>query len=273
MAVVGAMLLFAPLIRAQKETPEHPIDTHPEGPGKTCSYTVTDSSGDKVTGSSNCAVGAPADTPASKRFPFPGEAGAMDAPKTAPQAAPKTAPQAPPAGDSASRKFPFPGESTPEPNAAGGAGKAAGLQDAGSSGESSSSSGNDAGESSSSSANALPPSPDDVNSDTPPAPKRTVKRRPEAPPKSVADQEAEDLQVAGFYMNDKNYRGAYGRAQDAVTLAGDDADAHLALAEAARHLGKLDEAEKEYRRALQLDPVPKTKKAAERALKEMTGGA
>jgi Tfp pilus assembly protein PilF len=112
-----------------------------------------------------------------------------------------------------------------------------------------------------------------VNSDTPPAPKRNTHKKPEPPPKNIAQQEAEDLQVASFYMNDKNWRGAYGRAQDAVRLYDDDPDAHLALAEAARKLGKLDEAEKEYRRTLALDPVPKTRKAAERALKEMTGGS
>jgi Tfp pilus assembly protein PilF len=67
--------------------------------------------------------------------------------------------------------------------------------------------------------------------------------------------------------------GAYARARDAVSIAAEDADAHLALAEAARRLGKLDEAEQNYRRCLQLDPVPKTRKAAEKALKEMTGGA
>jgi len=78
--------------------------------------------------------------------------------------------------------------------------------------------------------------------------------------------------VAEFYQRDGNYRGAYGRAQDAVQLADDDAEAHYALAIAARKLGKLDEAEKHFRRTLELDPFPKTRKAAAAALKEMTGG-
>lgn len=80
------------------------------------------------------------------------------------------------------------------------------------------------------------------------------------------------MQVAGFYQNDGNYKGAYDRARDAVSLDKDDAEAHLALAESARKLGKLDEAEKEYKQCLALDPVPKIRKAAEKALKEMTGG-
>ncbi len=80
------------------------------------------------------------------------------------------------------------------------------------------------------------------------------------------------MKIAHFYQEDGNYRGAYSRAQDGVTLADDDAEAHLALALAARKLGKLDEAEKHFRRTLELDPFPKTRKAAEQALKEMTGG-
>jgi Tfp pilus assembly protein PilF len=89
---------------------------------------------------------------------------------------------------------------------------------------------------------------------------------------SPDEREQEDLSVASFYMNDKNYRGAYLRATDAVETAGDDPQAHFALAEAARRLGKLDEAMVHYKKCLTLDPVPTTKKAAEKALKEMAGG-
>lgn len=82
----------------------------------------------------------------------------------------------------------------------------------------------------------------------------------------------EDLKVASFYQNDGNYRGAYERAKDAVSIADDDAEAHLALADAARHIGKMDEALANYRKCLALDPVPKTANAARKALKEMSGG-
>jgi hypothetical protein len=44
------------------------------------------------------------------------------------------------------------------------------------------------------------------------------------------------------------------------------------LAEAARKLGKLDEAMEHYKTCLKLDPIPKEKKVAEKALKEMEGG-
>ena len=89
---------------------------------------------------------------------------------------------------------------------------------------------------------------------------------------SPSEREEEDVQVAGFYMNDGNFKGAYDRAKDAVTLDKTDPSAHLALAESARKLGKLDEAESEYKQCLGLDPVPKDRKVAEKALREMTGG-
>ena len=103
--------------------------------------------------------------------------------------------------------------------------------------------------------------------------RRAERKRLGTAPKMTADErEVEDLKVAAFYQNDGNFKGAYDRAVDAVSIAADDADAHFALAEAARRLGKLDEAEKHYKTCLTLDPVPKTKKAAEKALKEMSGG-
>ena len=95
---------------------------------------------------------------------------------------------------------------------------------------------------------------------------------PAEPVKTPTQRFDEDMQVAGFYQNDGNYMGAYLRAKDAVSISGDSPDARLALAEAARKLGKLDEAEQNYKKCLELDPVPKTKKTAQVALKEMTGG-
>lgn len=92
------------------------------------------------------------------------------------------------------------------------------------------------------------------------------------PRQSPSEREEEDVQVAGYYQNDGNFKGAYDRAKEAVSLDKDDAAAHLALAESARKLGKLDEAEQEYKTCLTLDPVPKQRRVAENALKVMTGG-
>jgi tetratricopeptide (TPR) repeat protein len=98
--------------------------------------------------------------------------------------------------------------------------------------------------------------------------KRKASERPQTP----SEREEEDLNVAEFYQNDRNYKGAYERATDAVSIAADDPNAHFALAEAARRLGKLDEAMQHYKACLALDPVPKLKKASEAALKQMAGG-
>ena len=85
------------------------------------------------------------------------------------------------------------------------------------------------------------------------------------------EREADDIQVAKFYMNDNNFRAAYLRGKDAVSISDNDPEAHFTVAEAARKMGKLDEAVKEYKRTLELDPLPKPRKDAEKALKEMTG--
>ena len=106
----------------------------------------------------------------------------------------------------------------------------------------------------------------------PQPPHRTRKKLPPVERQSPSEREEEDVQVAGFYFNDGNFGGSYDRAKDAVTLDKTDPSAHLALAEAARKLGKLDEAMREYKQCLGLDPVGKDRKLAEKALREMTGG-
>lgn len=145
------------------------------------------------------------------------------------------------------------------------------MQDAGSSGSSSSSSSGDD-----------PTAGPLGDGDTDPAAEAAARRRAERLKhahdatnfrQTPDERESEDLRVAAFYQNDGDYKGAYERAEDAVSIAADDAEAHLALAEAARRLGKLDEAETHYKKCLALDPVPKVRKAAERALKEMTSGS
>jgi Tetratricopeptide repeat len=221
-------------------------------------------------GQTPAAASAPGTSPA-KSFPFPGETPAGQTAPAGQQNAPGSATSGSTEAPAASR-FPFPGEDSSGKPGSSGSGP---MKDAGSSGSSSSSS-------SSSSGNG-PVDPDPSagplgDGDNDPAAKAAEARRAARAKQGIvfhqtADQrEAEDLKVGAFYFNDGDYKGAYERATDAVSLAVDDADAHLALAEAARRLGKLDEAETHYRKCLALDPVPKTKKAAEKALKEMTSG-
>ncbi len=231
--------------------------------------------GDKPASGSAPAATAPATgVPASKAFPFPGEQPA------APAAPSQTPGQTPASGLPPSKAFPFPGETPDAPAAPGdkpASPNGSGLNDAGSSGSSSSSS----SDSSSSSSSGTPfddPAGGPLAEDDDAAAKAAAKRKAErrrlagAKPQTQDEREAEDLQVAGFYMADLNFRGAYLRATDAVSVDADDPEAHFALAEAARKLGKLDEALTHYKKTLTLDPVPKTKKAAEKAIKEMSGG-
>ena len=149
------------------------------------------------------------------------------------------------------------------------------LTDAGSSGDSSSSpqSPDNDSSSSSSSSSSKGDAVDDPSTDPDARPARRARRKlPPVPRQSPSEREQEDVQVAGYYQNDGNFKGAYDRAKEAVSLDKDDPSAHLALAESARKLGKLDEAEQEYKLCLTLDPVPKERKTAERALQSMTGG-
>jgi Tetratricopeptide repeat len=236
-----------------------------------------DTKGNATTPPANGQTPAPAPgTSPAKSFPFP-----SDTQPPAGQTAPAGQQNAPGSGNSgssgsgntaapAASRFPFPGgDSSGKP----GSSNSGPMKDAGSSGSSSSSSSSSSG----------PPDRDPSagplgDEDDDPAAKAAEARRAARAKQGIVfhqttdQRETEDLKIAAFYQDDGNFRGAYERATDAVSLAADDADAHLALAEAARRLGKLDEAETHYRKCLTLDPVPKTKKIAEKALKEMTSG-
>ena len=267
-----------------KQTPEGRAAGTPTQP-MNCSATVSRGDDGKTTTTSNCpaAQDKPVPSNAAQQFPYPGEPAATPEPQKQQQSS--GAPDAP-----ASKRFPYPGEqdaqpSAPQPSSSSSSSSpseakpadSGGLQDAGSSGSSSSSSPEDSSSSSSSSSAQGAGAPDEGSpkddSAERPAAKSSRKKLPPVPRQTPTQRELEDLQVAGFYQNDGNFTGAYARAKDAVSIAGDDPEAHLALAEAARRLGKLDEAMQNYKRCLELDPVPKTRKIAEKSLKEMTGGA
>lgn len=224
---------------------------------------------------------APTNSPATsapKSFPFPGETqeqtptpSSAVTPPQSPNNGQTNAPQSStpaPANAPAGSRFPFPGE---QDNPASSSSSSSPLGDAGSSGSGSSSSSSSDEDPFGDSNSGLPAGDDD------PAAKAAAKRRAEkrrlagSKPQTQDEREAEDLQVGSFYMDGENYRGAYLRAKDAVTYGSDDPEAHFLLAESARKLGKLDEALAEYRKCLTLDPIPKTKKAAEKAIKEMAG--
>ncbi len=266
-----------------KQTPE---GRTPSGPPEDLNCSGSTSWGkDGKTTTSNCptAQDKPVPSNAAQQFPYPGETPKQATP-TAPSAnAPgaANAPDAQQAPKNPAQQFPFPGEqpegssSSSSSSSSSGDVKPAppgGLQDAGSSGASSSSSSSDSGYSSSKSDDVPPGSWPDADDTAHPTKTRPSRTRPSEAVKTPTQRFAEDLQVASFYQGIGNFSGAYMRAKDAVSISGDSPDARLALADAARKLGKLDEAEQNYKKCLELDPIPKTKKAAEVALKEMTGG-
>jgi predicted component of type VI protein secretion system len=227
-------------------------------------------------GSSPANQGGCYDTDASGKQVFVPNCGLPSVPERQTPAA--SAPTTPAQSADPAKAFPFPGETNTPVVQPDGSVTPPGspLKDAGSSGDSSS--GDSSSSSSSSSNNPLAGLPDDSNTRGPLADDDTVIKKPKKklPPVAVqtpSQRADEDLSVYEFYMNDKNFRGAYARAQDAVTNASDDPNAHFALAEVARKLGMLDQSISEYKKTLELDPIPKQKKASEQAIKEMSGGA
>lgn len=201
----------------------------------------------------NCAPAKPASAKtAAEENPFPGDSASV------PTTPPDMAPDAPPSAPQAQK----PGD------------PAAAKDDSSSSNSSSSSSsggfGDASPDSADDSANPLADkgSTGDKTSRVP-IPRR--KKLPKVAPETPESRAAEDLSVAEFYQNDGNYKAAYDRAKDAVQYQPDDPYGHFALAEAARKLGKFDEAKTEYEAVLKLDPIPKQMKDSKRALAEMAG--
>ncbi len=208
---------------------------------------------------------------AAEKFPFPGDvsgapsnAPAADTPAPSisgvPPAPDPGTPSAPPVKPEASKEFPFPGDPS-KPDSGPGA--------AGTSSSSSSSSDDDASPPDLSGTPGLQDNGSEGNAATP---GRHLLHRvnPVGTKLQSADErEAEDLNVAKFYMDSGDVEGAYLRTQDAVKTVPDDPDAHFALAEIALKLGKRDEAAAEYNACLKLDPSDKEIKESRKALERL----
>jgi hypothetical protein len=211
-------------------------------------------------------------TPAGKpsptqKFPFPGETGTNPSPasSTSPGlSGVPDAPEAPPAAG-AKKNFPFPGE----------AGSPAAPNSDASGSSSSSSSSSSSGDAPTIDADGNPVTPalaDKGTTAASPTPGRHILHRvnPIGTKLETTDErESEDLDVAHFYVQNGDLKGAYLRSQDAVKIAPDDPDAHFALAEIAQKLNKRDEAIAEYNACLKLDPTDKQAKDARRALSRL----
>jgi TolA-binding protein len=185
---------------------------------------------------------------ATDKFPFPGEAGGIGPSPSGP-AAPSLSgvPDAPDPNSTpaqkkdAGKEFPFPGD------------PAAGGSPAPGTASSSSSSSSDAA---SPADDAAAPGLTDKGSEGSATPGRHLLHRVNpvgTKLQTIDEREQEDLDVAHFYIQTGDLQGAYLRDQDAVKVAPEDPDAHIALAELALKLNKPDVAAAEYDACLKID--------------------
>jgi hypothetical protein len=89
--------------------------------------------------------------------------------------------------------------------------------------------------------------------------------RPEPPPHQ--ETAAEDLTVAKYYMDNKNWKAALSRYQSAMVLSPEEPEVYWGLAESQRHLGDMASAKANYLKVVEYDPDSKHGKEAAKALK------
>jgi hypothetical protein len=79
---------------------------------------------------------------------------------------------------------------------------------------------------------------------------------------------AEDIQVGGFYLERKDWKGALSRFESALVLDPENPEVYWGLAEAERHLGDFAAARAHYQKVIEYDPESHHGKEAVKALKE-----
>jgi len=89
--------------------------------------------------------------------------------------------------------------------------------------------------------------------------------RPEPPPHQETAKE--DLTVAKYYLDNKNWRAALSRYQSAMVLAPEEPDVYWGLAESQRHLGDVAGAKANYQKVIDYDPDSHHAKEAAKLLK------
>jgi tetratricopeptide (TPR) repeat protein len=82
----------------------------------------------------------------------------------------------------------------------------------------------------------------------------------------------DDVRVGSFYASTGDWRGAYGRFQEASQDDPTNLDAIYGMAEAARHLGRVQEAAENYKIYLEIAPDGPKAKASQKALAELRTG-
>lgn len=116
--------------------------------------------------------------------------------------------------------------------------------------------------SSSSGLDRIAPPPDEE------APAKKRRRGQPAPPVEHTESAQEDENVGGYYLGQKNWRGALSRYQSALVLDPENPEVYWGLAEAQRHLGDLANAKANYQKVIEYDPDSKHAKDARKLLKD-----
>lgn len=86
--------------------------------------------------------------------------------------------------------------------------------------------------------------------------------------KTQKDAAAEEIEVASFYLDKKNWRAAQSRYQSAMVLDPENPEVYWGLAESAYHLGDLYTARGYYLKVLDYDPDGPHGKALKKILKD-----
>ncbi len=106
----------------------------------------------------------------------------------------------------------------------------------------------------------LLPRPDD---DQPSQKRKLVVKQP-----THQEAASKDIEVGGYYLETKNWKGALSRFESAMVLDPENPDVYWGLAEADRHLGNLADARANYQKVAEYDPDSRHGKEAIKALKE-----
>jgi tetratricopeptide (TPR) repeat protein len=79
---------------------------------------------------------------------------------------------------------------------------------------------------------------------------------------------AEDENVGGYYLSNKNWKGALSRFQSALVLDPYNPDVYWGLAESERHLGDFADARDNYKKVMEYDPGSRHAKESGKALQD-----
>ena len=93
---------------------------------------------------------------------------------------------------------------------------------------------------------------------------------PPKPEKKHSNKEvaAEDIGVANYYLERKNWQGAMSRFESAMVMDPENPDVYFGLAVAEQHLGRMASARANYEKVALYDPDSKQGKEARKALKD-----